>query len=251
MITLYTWTTGNSRKATIMMEEIGLPYDLRPVDIRRKEQLTAEYLKISPNHTVPAIVDHDAPGAPRAVFESGAVLIYLADKSGKFLATSGPRRDQALAWLFWASSTFSQAHTTWRHFATRAGEKIPVEIERLAKEAHRALTLLERRLSEEPYLAGDFSIADIAAFPRARNALPEFRKVHPDDLGPTPGIDRWLAAIEAVGCRFIRLAQHREHRRRSLRRRQTDKGQFSDLVRKPVEGIPNRAGWQLAVNLQV
>jgi len=197
MITLYTWTTGNSRKATIMMEETGLPYELRPVNIGRKEQLAPEYLKISPNHTVPAIVDDDAPGAPRVVFESGAVLIYLAEKSGKFLAATGPRRDQALAWLLWASSTFSQAHTTWRHFATRAGEKIPAEIERLSKEAVRALTVLDRRLSEEPYLAGDYSIADIAAFPRARNALPEFRKEHADMIGPTPGIDRWLAAIEA------------------------------------------------------
>jgi GST-like protein len=197
MITLYTWTTGNSRKATIMMEEIGQPYELRPVDIRRNEQLAPDYIKISPNHTVPAIVDDDAPGGRRVVFESGAVLIYLAERTGKFLAPSGPRRDQALGWLLWASSTFGQAHTTWRHFATRAGAKITDEIERLAKDHLRALTLLERRLNEEPYLAGDYSIADMAAFPRARNALPEFRKEHPDMIGPTPGFDRWLAAIEA------------------------------------------------------
>jgi GST-like protein len=197
MITLYTWTTGNSRKATIMLEETGLPYDLRPVDIGKKEQFAPDYLKISPNHTVPAIVDHDAPGAPRVVFESGAVLIYLAEKSGKLMAASGPRRDQALAWLLWASSSFAAAHGTWRHFATRAAHKDPAEIGRLAKEALRMFTVLERRLNEAPYLAGDYSIADIAAFPRARAALPEFRKEHPEMIGPTPGIDRWLAAIEA------------------------------------------------------
>jgi GST-like protein len=197
MITLYTWTTGNSRKATIMLEETGLRYDLRPVNIDRKEQFAAEYLKISPNHTVPAIVDDEVPGVPRPVFESGAVLIYLADKSGQLLAKSGPRRDQALSWLLWASSSFAAAHGTWRHFATRAAQKVPAEIERLAKEALRMFTVLETRLNEEPYLAGDYSIADIAAFPRARGALPEFRKEHADMMGPTPAIDRWLAAIEA------------------------------------------------------
>jgi GSH-dependent disulfide-bond oxidoreductase len=197
VITLYAWSTSNGRKATIMIEETGLPYELRPVDLRRKEQLAPDYLKISPNHTIPAIVDHDAPDGPRVVFESGAVLIYLAEKSGQLLATSGPRRDEALAWLFWASSGFSAAHTTWRHFATRAEQKVPAEIDRLAGDMVRMLTVLERRLSDAPFLARDYSIADIATFTRARQALPQFRKETGALLGPTPAIDRWLAAIEA------------------------------------------------------
>jgi GST-like protein len=197
MITLYAWTTSNGRKATIMIEETGLPYELRPVNLQRGEQLAPDYLKISPNHTIPAIVDHDAPDAPRVVFESGAVLIYLAEKSGRFLAPSGRRRDEALAWLLWASSTFAGAHQGWRHFAIRAEQKIPAEIDRLAKELVRMFAVLERRLGEQPYLAQDYSIADIAAFTRARNALPEFRKEAAGPLGPTPAIDRWLAAIEA------------------------------------------------------
>jgi GST-like protein len=197
MITLYTWTTSNGRKATIAIEETGLAYELRPVDIHKGEQRAPDYLKISPNHTIPAIVDHDAPEGPRTVFESGAVLIYLAEKSGKLLASSGPRRDQALGWLFWAASGFAAAHGNWRHFALRADQPNPAEAERGAREMVRMLTVLERRLTEQPFLAQDYSIADISTFTRARNALPEFRKATGSLLGPTPGIDRWLAAIEA------------------------------------------------------
>jgi GSH-dependent disulfide-bond oxidoreductase len=197
MIILYAWTTSNGRKATITIEETGLPYELRPINIHKGEQHAPEYLKISPNHTIPAIVDDDAPEAPRVVFESGAVLIYLAEKSGKLLASSGRRRDQALAWLFWAASGFAAAHGNWRHFALRSEQKNPAETERGVKDMVRMLTVLERRLSEEPFLAQDYSIADISTFTRARNALPEFRKAAGPALGPTPGIDRWLAAIEA------------------------------------------------------
>jgi GST-like protein len=197
MITLYAWGTSNGRKATIMLEEIGLPYTLRPVNLGRKEQFAPDYLKISPNHTIPALVDDDTPDGPRTVFESGAVLIYLAEKSGRLLAASGPRRDEALAWLMLASSGFSAAHGSWRHFATRAEQKIPAEIDRLARDMVRMFTVLERRLAEQPFLARDFSIADIATFTRARAALPEFRKETGALMGPTPAIDRWLAAIEA------------------------------------------------------
>jgi GST-like protein len=197
MITLYTWTTSNGRKATIAIEETGLPYELRPVNINAGEQLNPDYLKISPNHTIPAIVDGDAPDAPRVVFESGAVLLYLAEKSGKLLPT-GRRRDQALAWLFWAASGFATAHGNWRHFALQSEQKNPAEIERGAKGMVRMLTVLEQRLSEQPFVAQDYSIADISIFTRARNAVQEFRKATGTTLlGPTPGIDRWLAAIEA------------------------------------------------------
>jgi GST-like protein len=196
MITLYTWTTSNGQKASIMIEETGLSYELHPVDLGKKAQMAPAYLKISPNHTIPAIVDHDAPGGPRTVFESGAVLIYLAEKSGILLAGSGPQREQALSWLFWAASGLPAAHAQWRHFSQRAEPKNPAEIERTSKDILRMLNVLERRLSEAPFLAQDYSIADIVAFTRTRNALPEVRKVHPDKLGPTPGIDRWIAAIE-------------------------------------------------------
>lgn len=197
MITLYTWTTSNGRKASIMLEEIGAQYRVQPINIHRGEQHEPAYLKISPNHTIPAIVDHDAPEEPRTVFESGAVLIYLAEKSGQLLAATGHRRDEALGWLLWASSGLAAAHGQWRHFAQRAEQKIPTEIERCTKEALRMITVLERRLSEQPYLAQDYSIADITAFTRARAALPAFREETGALLGPTPAIDRWLAAIEA------------------------------------------------------
>jgi len=198
MITLYAWSTSNGRKATVTIEETGLPYELRPVNITKGEQLKPEYLKISPNHTIPASVDNDAPGGPLVVFESGAVLIYLAEKSGKLLASSGQQREDALGWLFWAASGFATAHGNWRHFAIQSEQPNPAEIERGAKGMVRMLTALENRLGEQPFLAQDYSIADISTFTRARNALPEFRKATGTTLlGPTPNIDRWLAAIEA------------------------------------------------------
>jgi GST-like protein len=197
MITLYTWATTNGRKASIMLEEIGAPYCVQPLNIYRGEQCDPAYLEISPNHTIPAIVDYDATDGPRTVFESGAVLIYLAEKSGQLLAPIGRRRDEALGWLLWASSGFAAAHGQWRHFAERAEQRIPTEIERCTKYALRMIEVLERRLNEQPYLAQDYSIADVAAFTRARAAVPAFRNHTAALLGPTPGIDRWLAAIEA------------------------------------------------------
>ena len=120
MIDLYTWTTPNGRKASIMLEEIGLPYRVNPVNIAKDEQFDPHFLAISPNNKIPAIVDHDAPGGPQKVFESGAILVYLAEKTGKLLAPSGPERWAALEWTFWQVGGLGPMAGQYNYFAVRA-----------------------------------------------------------------------------------------------------------------------------------
>ena len=195
MITLYTWTTPNGRKASVMLEEVGETYEVRTVNIGKDEQFDPAFLKLSPNNKIPAIVDHDAQGGPRTLFETGAIFVYLAEKSGKFLAPSGPARDRALEWLFWSSSSLSPMLGQWNYFAVRATEKVPPAIERFATEAVRLFRILDKRLGEEAYLAGDYSIADIATYTWAKAVLPRLKEQV--DFGDTPAIDRWIAAIDA------------------------------------------------------
>jgi GST-like protein len=196
MITLYTWTTPNGRKASIMLEEIGADYAVKPVDLGQDEQFDPAFLALSPNNKIPAIVDPDGEGGERVVFETGAILTYLAEKSGRFLASSGRRRDEALEWLFWSSSSLSPMLGQWNYFVLRAPEKVPPAIERFTKESVRLFGVLEKRLAAEPYLAGEYSIADIATFTWV-NAVGAKLKEHASDLGDTPSIDRWLQDIEA------------------------------------------------------
>jgi GST-like protein len=196
MITLYTWTTPNGRKASIMLEEIGADYSVKPVNIGKDEQFDPAFLALSPNNKIPAIVDHDGEGGERAVFETGAILIYLAEKSGRFLARSGRQRDEGLEWLFWSSSAFSPMLGQWNYFVLRAPEKVPAAIERFTKEAIRLFRVLENRLAAELYLAGEYSIADIATFTWVK-AVGAKLKEHAGELGETPSIDRWLSEIDA------------------------------------------------------
>jgi GST-like protein len=194
MIELYTWGTPNGRKVSIMLEECGLAYNTHKINIgTNTEQFSPEYLKINPNGKIPAIVDPDGPdGKPLNLMESGAILVYLADKTGKFLPRSGSARYNALEWLMFqmggVGPMFGQVH----HFVRSAKEKVPYGIERYSKEKDRLYGVLDKRLGETPYLAGEYSIADIATYPWVSR-----HEWHNTDLNNHPNVKRWFDAISA------------------------------------------------------
>jgi GST-like protein len=197
MIDLYTWKTPNGRKISIMLEETGLPYTLKPVDIGAGEQQKPEFLAISPNGRIPAIVDHDAPGGKLSLFESGAILTYLADKSGKFLNKAAPARYDALAWLSWQLGGLGPMMGQLGYFS-RQQERNEPAIARYAAEVARLLRVLETRLAAAPYLAGaDYSIADIATYPWVAAGVSMMREMLPEDVRALPATGRWIAAIGA------------------------------------------------------
>jgi len=191
MIELHTWTTPNGRKVSIMLEECGLPYSVHKVNIGQGEQFKPEFLSISPNNRIPGIVDPDGPdGKPLKLFESGAILVYLAGKAGKFLPASTRGKYIALQWLMFqmggVGPMFGQAH----HFLRAAPEQVPYGIQRYTDEARRLYGVLDRRLAEAAYLADEYSIADIATFPWI--ARHEWHKV---DLAEFPNVKRWYDTI--------------------------------------------------------
>ena len=193
MIDLYTWTTPNGRKISIMLEELGLPYRVHAINIGKDDQFKPEYIKINPNSKIPSIVDPDGPdGKPIAMMESGAILVYLADKSGKFLAKNGRARYDALQWLMFqmggVGPMFGQTH----HFLRAAKEQVPYAIERYGKETRRLYGVLNDHLKDHAYLAGEYSIADIATYPWVSRH--EWHKV---DLNDFPNVKRWFDAISA------------------------------------------------------
>jgi GST-like protein len=196
MIELLTWPTPNGTKPSIMLEEVGSAYSVRLVNIGSGEQHSPEFLAISPNNKIPAIVDHDCAGGPRTVFESGAILVYLAEKTGKLLAASGPRREQAMSWLFWSMSGVGPTLGQLLHFVSSADRSSPA-VRRFVAEAVRLVHVLERRLGEAPFLAEEYSIADIGAFTWLNFAIPTVRSNAADTLGATPGLDRWVAEINS------------------------------------------------------
>ena len=187
MIDLYTWTTPNGRKVSIALEELGLPYTAHAVDINQDEQFKPEFLKIAPNNRIPAIVDRDNG---MSLMESGAILIYLAEKSGKLLPQSGEPRYRVLEWLNWQMGgpgpMFGQVH----HFLRGAKGKAPYAEERYMKEAHRLYGVLDRRLEGREYVADDYSIADIAIWPWVSRY--EWQTV---DLKQYPNVKRWYETI--------------------------------------------------------
>ncbi len=187
MIDFYTWSTPNGRKVAIMLEEIGLPYAVHAIDITRNEQFAPDFLKVSPNNRIPAIVDR-ANG--QALFESGAILMYLAQKSGKLWAKSGPAHWQAVQWLMWQMSGFGPMLGQVHHFVKYNKGKAPYAEERYLAEAKRLYGVLDGRLAEAPYLAGDYSIADIACWPWASRF--EWQTI---DLKDFPNVARWYKAI--------------------------------------------------------
>jgi GST-like protein len=193
VIDLYTWTTPNGRKVSIMLEELGLPYRVHAINIGKDDQFKPDYIKINPNSKIPSIVDPEGPdGKPIAMMESGAILIYLADKSGKLLAKSGRARYVALQWLMFqmggVGPMFGQTH----HFLRAAKEQVPYAIERYGKETRRLYGVLNDHLKDHAYLADEYSIADIATYPWVSRH--EWHKV---DLGDFPHVKRWFDAISA------------------------------------------------------
>ena len=165
MIQLYTWATPNGKKVSVMLEEVELPYEVHPINIAKGDQLKPEYLAINPNNKIPAIIDTDGPGGkPLKLFESGAILMYLAEKTGKFLPQEMAKRYEVIQWLMFqmggVGPMFGQAN-----YFYRLEEKVPFAIERYYKEAIRLYKVLEQTLGQIDYLAGEYSIADIATYP--------------------------------------------------------------------------------------
>lgn len=197
MISLYTWTTPNGRKISILLEELGISYEVHPINLSQQQQFTPEFSAISPNNRIPAIVDTDADNL--SVFESSAVLTYLAEKHGKFLAHSGPDRYKALEWLSWQMSGLGPVLSQLAFFEKISSEKSALAGSRFIAEAERLLTVLERRLSEAPYLAGDkYSIADIATYPWVVTATTFLQDVLVAQLAEKPSLFAWM---ESVGSR--------------------------------------------------
>ena len=196
MIDLYTWTTPNGRKASIMLEEVGLPYTVKTVNIGKDEQFTPEFLRVSPNNKIPAIVDHEAPGGPLAIFESGAILTYLAEKTGQFLPASGAERYKLMEWLYWQIGGLGPMLGQLAYFAVRAKIKSPDAIERFITENGRLFGVMEKRLGEAEYLAGaDYSIADIACYAWTLAAANQISQAAPEAWGENPNITRWLKTV--------------------------------------------------------
>lgn len=197
MIDFHTWTTPNGRKVAIMLEETGLPYEVHTVNIGKNEQFAPEFLKISPNNRIPAIVDRDADSGPVSIFESGAILIYLAEKTGKFLAPKGEQRAKTLEWLMWQMGGVGPMLGQANHFLNAAPEKIPYAINRYLDESVRLLKVLDKRLGEAAFMGGDYSIADMATYPWVKAAFPLIAQARPEALGECANIQRWLDAVGA------------------------------------------------------
>ncbi len=187
MINFYTWATPNGRKVSIMLEECALPYVVHPVDITRGEQFSAGFVAINPNSKIPAIVDDEGP---LTVFESGAILVYLAEKTGRFLPAAGPARYAVLQWLMFqmggVGPMFGQTH----HFLRFAPAPVPYAVERYRNETRRLYGVLDTRLGEVEFLGGDYSIADMATFPWV--ARHDWQDIDLDDF---PNVRRWFDAV--------------------------------------------------------
>ena len=193
MIDLYSAATPNGQKIHIMLEEVGLPYRVTWVSISKGEQFEPGFLDISPNNKIPAIVDHDGPDAePVSVFESGAILLYLAEKTGRFLPSAPRERLEVLQWLFWQMGGFGPMLGQAHHFNAYAPERIRYAMDRYTNEAGRLYHVLDRRLAEREHVAGDYSIADMAIFPWCR--LYGRQGLRIEDF---PNVKRWFDTIAA------------------------------------------------------
>jgi GSH-dependent disulfide-bond oxidoreductase len=197
MIDLYYWTTPNGHKITIFLEEAGLPYNIKPVNIGTGQQFAPDFLRISPNNRIPAIVDHEpADGnGPLDIFESGAILQYLAEKTGEFLPTDLRGRTEVMKWLFWQMGGLGPMLGQNHHFRNYAPDKIPYAIERYVKETERLYGVLDERLADREFIAGDYSIADMACYPWI---VPHERQGQV--LDDFPNIKRWFEAIRQRGA---------------------------------------------------
>ena len=196
MIDLYSWGTPNGRKVSIMLEELGLEYKTYPINIGKGEQHTNAFIELSPNSKIPAIVDHDGPdGKPFSLFESGAILIYLAEKHGRFFPTEGRSRHETMQWLMFQMGGIGPIFGQVHHFVRSAPEPVPYAIERYTKETRRLYGVLDRHLAANEYLVNDYSIADIATFPWV--ARFEWHKV---DLTMFSNVKRWFNVLGQRGA---------------------------------------------------
>jgi len=189
MIELYFWTTPNGYKPLLFLEEAGIDYQIRPVNISKGEQFEPEFLNISPNNRIPAIVDHDPEdgGAPLAQFESGAILQYLAEKTGKFIPKDARGRAEVLQWLNWQMGGIGPMFGQYLHFVDYAPENLPYAQDRYTREAERLLAVLDKRLEDREYLAGAYSIADMAIYPWVRRVLARFEGF--------VNVERWASRV--------------------------------------------------------
>ena len=191
MIELYSWPTPNGHKLHIMLEEVGLDYNVHPINIGKGEQFDGSFLRISPNNRIPAMVDTDGPeGESISLFESGAMLIYLADKVGKFLASNGEARYTTFQWLMWQMGGVGPMFGQSNHFSHYAPEKINYAIDRYNNECRRLYNVMDKRLTEAEFLAGEYSIADIATWPWVARF-----EIHKTNLAEYPNVLNWYKII--------------------------------------------------------
>ncbi len=193
MLDLHYWPTPNGHKVTMFLEETGVPYTLKPVNISKGEQFAPEFLAIAPNNRIPAIVDHAPaiPGGPVSMFESGAILLYLADKTGRLIPADPRSRWECIQWLFWQMAGLGPMAGQTHHFLHYAPEKIPYAIDRYVREAGRLYAVLDHRLRGRDYITGEYSIADIACYPWVQ---PERQR---QDIDEFPDLKRWKERIAA------------------------------------------------------
>jgi len=194
MIDLHYWTTPNGHKITIFLEESGLPYRIIPVNIGKGQQFAREFLAISPNNRIPAIVDQNPAdgGQPIEMFESGAILLYLAEKTGRFIPGDLRGRAETIQWVFWQMGNLGPMAGQNNHFSNYALDKIPYAMDRYRNEVNRLYGVLDRRLADRPYIAGDYSIADMASYPWI---VPYERQGQ--KLEDFPHLKRWFESVRA------------------------------------------------------
>ena len=204
MIDLYYWTTPNGHKITIFLEETGLPYKIFPINIGKGEQFQPHFLKVSPNNRIPAIVDHEPKGggAPISVFETGAILFYLGEKTGQFLPTEPHKRYDVMQWLFWQMGGLGPMAGQNNHFRNYAVEKLPYAIKRYEDETNRLYGVMNKRLADRPFLGGEYSIADMASYPWV---VPWERQGQ--KLSDFPHLKRWFETDRSATGGQARLRQ--------------------------------------------
>jgi GST-like protein len=236
MLDLYYWTTPNGHKITMFLEEVGLPYRIVPIHIGKGEQFGAEFLRIAPNNRIPAIVDH-APadgGDPISLFESGAILLYLADKTKQLLPRDLRGRNEALQWLFWQMAGLGPMAGQNGHFHQAAPEPIPYAINRYVKETSRLYAVLDKQLEGRDFIAGSYSIADVASYPWI---VPHER--HKQKLSDHPNLERWFENIRSRPATVRAYARAEEIKATPVNPEETRRilyGQSAETVRS--QGLP-------------
>lgn len=239
MIDFYYWPTPNGWKISIMLEECGLEYRMIPVNINRGDQFKPEFLAISPNNRMPAIVDHDTGGGPVSVFESGAILIHLAEKTGRFMPTDKNGRRETLEWLFWQVGNLGPMAGQFSHFVNYAPGGNEYSRERYANEYNRCLGVLERRLDGREFILGEYSIADMASWPWVLIA-----KRLGQPLDGFPNVSRWREAIKARPAAQAGVDLGKEFRRRGAPSAEERKVLFNQTARSAAAASRGHGGNQ-------